>query len=172
MKFLALFLSLFLSLLLSSCRERPSSKHQSESAREGLYGVWESTEIRSREQEPPLKVTLVFNYYKNSGLNTLEMKIVGENNKVIQRKINVTLTDRQIRPIKADGEEIKRRDERVTLESKRVVSNLIWDYELIGNKLIIVSGLNKIYFKKSMRSVKQFNEEDGKKNEIFRPKSQ
>ena len=169
MKNLAITLSLFL-LVLCSCKKESARQSTDTESREKLYGVWESIAIRSREEQPPAKVIIVFNYIKNTPYTILEMKLIGENKKIIQRKTNVSITTRQIRPYRPDGDEITRRDQSVTLDNGKTVSQLIWDYELIGSKLTISSGLNKIILKKSLKSVQDFYRNDSKQKELFKPK--
>lgn len=169
MKHLCIIACSFL-LILCSCKERPKKQSIDTDSRKKLYGVWESVEVKSREAQPPKKVTIVFNYIKNTPYTILEMKLTGENNKVIQRKTNVSITPRQIRPYKPDGSEITRSDHRVTLENGKTVSHLVWDYEILGNKLTISSALNKIVLKKSLTTVQDFYKYESKKKDLFKPK--
>ena len=168
MKHFSIVLSLLIFLL--SCKKDSNNKNIDNESRQKLYGVWESTQIKSYEKQPPKKVTFVFNYIKNTPYTVLEMKVEGESNQIIQRKTNVSITTRQIRPYTPDGEELTRRDQRLKLENGKTASNLIWDYELIGNRLIVHSGPNKITLQKSRISVKEFYENHAKQKELFKPK--
>ncbi len=145
MRYLILILFLF---SLSCKRTEKKSLHEESHFKDAdnkIHGVWESYLIKSREANPPKKITIKFTTYNNTKLVWMQLISEGANGIKIDKTIRVAFEEKEgktylVPALKKEITDTKENDDRFIRydpQHLEIVKGLSWLYQLSEDNLNI-----------------------------------